>query len=62
MCLESDRDVVAARLVKGRLERTTLGQVAADIAITFKPGALRVARGASCTACMASMQMYTQLC
>ncbi|WIA12568.1 hypothetical protein OEZ85_006229 [Tetradesmus obliquus] len=38
VCLESDRDVVAARLVKGRLERTTLGQVAADIAITFKPG------------------------
>jgi hypothetical protein len=31
--------VVAARLVKGRLERTTLGQVAADIAIAFKPGA-----------------------
>jgi hypothetical protein len=36
--LASERDVVAARLVKGRLERTTLGQVAADICIAFKPG------------------------
>jgi hypothetical protein len=37
--LASERDVVAARLVKGRLERTTLGQVAADLSIAFKPGA-----------------------
>jgi hypothetical protein len=41
--LVSDRDVVAARLVKGRLERTTLGQVAADISIAFKPGAAAAA-------------------
>lgn len=35
----SKRDVVAARIVKGRLERTTLGQVARDISLQFKPGA-----------------------
>lgn len=38
VALAVDRDVVAARLVKGRLERTTLGQVAASMGIVFKPG------------------------
>lgn len=38
VALAVDKDVVAARLVKGRLERTTLGQVAASIGIVFKPG------------------------
>ncbi len=40
MALEADRDVVAARIVKGRLERTTLGQVAKDISLQFKPSRL----------------------
>eukprot|EP00878_Enallax_costatus_P021182 GHUV01022417.1.p1 GENE.GHUV01022417.1~~GHUV01022417.1.p1 ORF type:complete len:456 (+),score=120.95 GHUV01022417.1:512-1879(+) len=39
VALAVDRDVVAARLVKGRLERTTLGQVAASMGIVFKPAA-----------------------
>jgi hypothetical protein len=39
VALVSRRDVVAARIVKGRLERTTLGQVARDISLQFKPGA-----------------------
>lgn len=41
VALAVDRDVVAARLVKGRLERTTLGQVAASMGIVFKPGESR---------------------
>ena len=36
--LEVDNDVKAARIVKGRLERTTLGQVAASMAINLRPG------------------------
>jgi hypothetical protein len=36
--LEVDSDVKAARIVKGRLERTTLGQVAASMAINLRPG------------------------
>lgn len=39
VALVSKKDVVAARIVKGRLERTTLGQVARDISLQFKPGA-----------------------
>lgn len=35
--LEVENDVKAARIVKGRLERTTLGQVASGIAITLRP-------------------------
>lgn len=38
VALSADRDLVAARIVKGRLERTTLGQVARDISLQFKPG------------------------
>ena len=33
-----DNDVKAARIVKGRLERTVLGQVARTIKVVFKPG------------------------
>lgn len=33
-----DNDVKAARIVKGRLERTLLGQVARAIKIVLKPG------------------------
>lgn len=33
-----DNDVKAARMVKGRLEKTTLGQVARHIKIVLKPG------------------------
>ena len=36
--LISDQDVKTARIVKGRLERTMLGQVARQIKIVFKPG------------------------
>ena len=35
--LISDQDVKTARIVKGRLERTTLGDVARQIKIVFKP-------------------------
>ena len=38
MALAVDNDVKAARIVKGRLERTVLGQVARTIKIVFKPG------------------------
>lgn len=38
MALAVDGDVKAARLVKGRLEKTTLGQVARHIKIVLKPG------------------------
>lgn len=38
VALVAKKDVVAARLVKGRLERTTLGQVAKSISVQFKPG------------------------
>mgnify|MGYP001807679424 CR=1 FL=1 len=43
VALAVDNDVKAARLVKGRLEKTTLGQVARHIKIVLKPG--RVAGG-----------------
>lgn len=35
--LVSDKDIKTARIVKGRLERTTLGEVARQIKIVFKP-------------------------
>ncbi|GAX79763.1 hypothetical protein CEUSTIGMA_g7204.t1 [Chlamydomonas eustigma] len=38
VALAVDNDVKAARIVKGRLERTVLGQVARSIKIVFKPG------------------------
>lgn len=38
VALAIDNDVKAARIVKGRLERTTLGQVASSIRIVFRPG------------------------
>jgi hypothetical protein len=38
VALRIDKDEVVARLVKGRLERTTLGQIARTISIEFKPG------------------------
>ncbi|KXZ56345.1 hypothetical protein GPECTOR_1g305 [Gonium pectorale] len=38
VALSVDNDVKAARLVKGRLEKTTLGQVARHIRIVLKPG------------------------
>ncbi len=38
MALAVDNDVKAARLVKGRLEKTTLNQVARHIKIVLKPG------------------------
>ncbi|GLC35764.1 hypothetical protein PLESTM_000363300 [Pleodorina starrii] len=38
VALAVDNDVKAARLVKGRLEKTTLGQVARHIKIVLKPG------------------------
>ncbi|GIL99158.1 hypothetical protein Vretimale_4372 [Volvox reticuliferus] len=38
VALAVDNDVKAARLVKGRLEKTTLGQVARHIKIVLRPG------------------------
>ena len=38
VALAIDNDVKAARIVKGRLERTVLGQVARAIKIVLKPG------------------------
>lgn len=38
VALAVDNDVKAARIVKGRLEKTTLGQVAHHIRLVFKPG------------------------
>jgi DNA-directed RNA polymerase III subunit RPC1 len=38
VALKVDSDVKAARIVKGRLERTVLGQVAHNIKIVFRPG------------------------
>jgi len=35
--LVSDRDVKAARVVKGRVEKTTLGEVCSDISIVVRP-------------------------
>lgn len=65
VALAIDRDVVAARLVKGRLERTTLGQVAASMGIVFKPGGLirhlALCLSVTCPACVPSGYMYQRL-
>eukprot|EP00798_Chlamydomonas_sp_ICE-L_P002152 gene2152-18202_t len=37
--LDVDNDAKAARIIKGRLERTTLGEIAHHIKVVFKPGA-----------------------
>lgn len=38
MALTVNNDIRAARLVKGRLEKTLLGQVARHIRVVLKPG------------------------
>ncbi|KAF8067125.1 DNA-directed RNA polymerase III subunit RPC1 [Scenedesmus sp. PABB004] len=45
VALSSPTDLVAARLVKGRLERTSLGQVAQSISIVLRPGSGSAALG-----------------
>ena len=37
-----DNDVKAARIVKGRLEKTSLGQVAHHIKMVLRPGKCRL--------------------